>query len=215
MNALRRVRRRPIKGIEPLIKENESDGSGCSTDTSACELEATIANDASSLTGLHLKSCMKVRTQRDSLSWGVQVDLPSSAPTIKVRFDTVEFRQYPIILSDNPSTSFGPPIGIGWDYDTSETSTVDIDLYEEECERDGHRRSRVELKVPSHTRVHMLKLAGYSRDEIADATKSVLKSKKQRRASLELTISERVDIMKHGIKGMIPGGIQQTEMRNM
>ena len=45
----------------------------------------------------------------------------------EVRFVSVELREYPIILGDNPSCTAGPPIAIAldWDYDTLTSCTID------------------------------------------------------------------------------------------
>ena len=65
----------------------------------------------------------------------------------EVRIDKVKFRVYPIILSDNPSTSSGPPIGLGWRYDSKETLISDIDSYETIREEPGIRRMKMELII--------------------------------------------------------------------
>lgn len=222
MDAFQRVRRRSqIKGMKPvdekrrataLVSEEEFDVSGRTVDADASHRsipepaqcrQAEVVGDASCLAGRLLKSCMKIRTQRDSLAMISQVNLPSAqTPTIKeaadVRFDTVEFRHHTIILSDNPSTSSGPAIGIGWSYDPSETITLDVGQYEDE--REGSRRSKKEIIVPKHLRERRLREAGYSRSEIASATRSADRSKAQRRSSQEMQkfepLLEKVETMK-------------------
>ena len=109
---------------------------------------ARVVGDRSGLEGRHLKGCLKVKTQYESLARIPLLRLrlePSVDRT--VRFSTVEVRQYGRVLSNNPSTSCGPPIGIDWTYDPDETLLVDLDIYEreQECRR---RRNR-ELIIPA------------------------------------------------------------------
>ena len=170
---------------------------------------AKVIGDTSCLAGRQLKSCLKVQTQRDSLTRILQMKLPSYTPTIMethdVRFDVVEFREYHRILGDNPSTTSGPPIGISWIYDPKETIVVDLDLYE--CDREGSRRNKRDLAIPPDVREEMLREVGYSRNEIANAVRRARKEKNQRSASIQQQkfdpILERVDTVKHGVTRML------------
>ncbi|KAL7529518.1 hypothetical protein ACHAXR_003010 [Thalassiosira sp. AJA248-18] len=170
---------------------------------------AKVIGDTSGLTGRHLKSCLKVRTQRDSLARISQLVLPYT-PTIMettnkgVRFDLVEFREYRRALSDNP-TSSGPPIGIDWGYDPKDTIILDLDMYE--TDRDGYRRHKKELAIPSSFREEMLIDAGYSRYDIRLATRRARKDKERRNASFHQQkfdpLLERLESVKYGAKRMI------------
>lgn len=227
MGAFMRVRRlsRSIAGASP---HGEKIAAGCEVDCSVRTAEVDMSTGSmprserarasgSSLEGEEdggprRKSCMKVRTQRDSLDRISQLNLPSYAPTITepfdVRFYTVEFRQYPIVLSDNPSTTSGPPIGIGWDHDPAGTVTLDVDQYEDERDREGSRRKQAELVIPKHSREYILRKAGYTREEIVQATWGANRSRKQRRASLEMQrfdpLLETVETMRRGVKRITP-----------
>mmetsp|Transcript_10627 Transcript_10627/g.18673 ORF Transcript_10627/g.18673 Transcript_10627/m.18673 type:complete len:205 (-) Transcript_10627:80-694(-) len=147
------------------------------------EFERNMAN---SIAGRHFKSCLKVRTQSEPLAM-VHLKAQSYTPTIikvpkKVRFDVVEFREYPRIMSDNPSSN-GPPIGIGWVYDSKDTVKIDLNIYE--CAQEGNRRQKKELIIPPHVREAMLREAGYSRKEIARACKLARNDIGRRTASLK------------------------------
>ncbi|KAL7541892.1 hypothetical protein ACHAXR_011349 [Thalassiosira sp. AJA248-18] len=140
--------------------------------------------------GQHLKSCLTVKTHRDSVASLYSFKDSSTTGNNRVRFDTVEFRMYPIVLGDNPSTSSGPPIGLGWRYATEDTLEEDIDIYE--SYRDGDdtqesiRRLKTELRIPPSVREHMLIEAGYSRHEIRLAAKRLQKDKERRIESFRL-----------------------------
>ncbi|KAL7525941.1 hypothetical protein ACHAWF_001577 [Thalassiosira exigua] len=163
--------------------------------------------------GRRAAGCLKVQTQRDSLARissssgpSVALELDPISEQKQVHFDTVEFREYPRILGDNPYTSSGPPIGIGWRYCPEDTVTVDLDLYESGVE--GSRRSKQELAIPADVRVDMLREAGYSRMEINAAVKTAREVKKRRGTALKNQkfdpVLERVETVKCGVKRMIP-----------
>ena len=122
-------------------------------------IPAKVIGDTSPLAGRQLKSCMKVASQRDSLariartSRPEDIDISSSRclqPVLEpkqIRFGNVEFREYTRRLSDNPSTSSGPPIGIGWDFNPEDTISIDLEVYEDD--REGSRRTKRELAIPA------------------------------------------------------------------
>jgi hypothetical protein len=163
-----------------------------------------------------LKSCLKIRTQLESLARmdGTAKTVPVHSPgpdqvseknNIAVRFNSVEFRQYVRVLSDNPSTSSGPPIGIGWKFIPEDTIQIDLDLYECGCE--GLRRSGKELVLPRDLRENMLREVGYSRSDIINAIRSVQKAKARRNVSFHNQkyepIVERVESVKYCVRRLI------------
>ncbi|KAL3762370.1 hypothetical protein ACHAW5_011111 [Stephanodiscus triporus] len=126
--------------------------------------------------GQIIKSCSTIHTHHESLnnqSTSTHSDLNRS-----VRFHTVEFREYPIILCDNPSAS-GPPVGLGWGYDPKNTLQAQVDAYE--ANREGLRRSKSELRIPPYVREFILLENGYTRSEIRSMVKMLEKVKERRR----------------------------------
>ena len=100
------------------------------------------------------------------------------------RSANVKFREYALVLSDNPTTTSGPPIGIGWNYYPKDASFVDLDEYE--SGRGGNRRSERELSLPPDLRdIIMLREIGYSRKEILEAIRIANKDKIWRRVSIQ------------------------------
>jgi hypothetical protein len=83
----------------------------------------------------------------------------------RVTFENVCVRDYPITLSVNPASRFGPAIELGWDY--NDEIIVPIDEYEER--RHSQRRSLHRLYLFFPTRIDRLKNLNYTDDEIQAA----------------------------------------------
>jgi hypothetical protein len=103
----------------------------------------------------------------------------TTRPQARVSFSTVRIREYQIILSDNPSSPLGVPIGLGWDHD-DEGVVLSVDGFEERP-----RRSRFEYQIPPADRFILLKQAGYSASEIKRARKEVDQARYGRQKTLE------------------------------
>ncbi len=100
-----------------------------------------------------------------------------------VQFSTIEIREYPITLGDNPGGRSGPPISLGWDYSIS--SKMNLDTYE--SRRDPTiRRSISEFYISSQDRVcALLKTDGCSMKDIFDACATARSIRKDRRQNIE------------------------------
>jgi hypothetical protein len=176
-----------------------------------------------SLGGSHLRGCMKVKTQLESIArtpYSPHISFPhmssssdaAGGPSLRplkehnLRFGTVEFRHYYCILGDSPSTSSGPPIGIGWSYDPKHTIMVNLEEYEQGSI--GIRRAKHELKIPSHVRETMLREVGYSRRDLKAAVDINRKEMTRRMTSIQQQkldhVREGVETMKHGVRRIIP-----------
>ena len=160
-------------------------------------------------TGHSLKSCMTIKTHQESLNSSTH----SVGSTKSVRYDTVEFREYPIILCDNPSTSSGPPIGLGWAYDPKDTIRTEINAYEAYRDGDGEtttqsiKRNKNELRIPPDIREDFLLQLGYSRSEIRSAVELSMKDKKRIQATVKH--DQRVEPIRKGIQS-IKRGMNRT-----
>ncbi|KAL7549919.1 hypothetical protein ACHAWF_013172 [Thalassiosira exigua] len=189
--------------------------SGFDFDASAATCRTADADESGRM-GCHAVGrlaggCMKVQTQRDSLariasgSTDALLELRPMPKRKEVKFHEVEIREYPRILGDNPSTSSGPPIGIGWRYRPEDAVVVDLDLYERRAE--GTRRTKADLIIPADVRVDMLREVGYSRCEISGAVRTARKAKERRRSALNNpkfdSLLEGIETVKCGVKGMI------------
>lgn len=92
-----------------------------------------------------------------------------------VRFGSVQVREYDRIVGDHPDTKYGPPIGIGWDYEIQ--SELSLDDYENtrKATRQGVRR------LTSMTRRNILRnVDGVTEDDIQHAENEVQRIKQQR-----------------------------------
>ena len=81
---------------------------------------------------------------------------------LHVRFDSIQIRDYNVTLGDNPSTLYGPPISLDWEYD--ERDPMCLDKYEEGR---STRRKMHQMHMLSRQRANLLKIAaGVTDDEI-------------------------------------------------
>jgi hypothetical protein len=110
-----------------------------------------------------------------------------------VRFSSVEVREYPICMGDNPGSFKGAPISMDWDFFASKTLPVD------DFELRPRRLQMQQFYMDPLQRVLILKRVGYSGDEIKEGTARVneLRARRQRtKDSLRFTpffeSSERV-----------------------
>jgi hypothetical protein len=102
------------------------------------------------------------------------------SPSKRVAFTKVHVRSYERTLGDNPSVTEGPPIGIGWDFDSEDHYSVD----EWENYRHDNRRPSDHLTVSRDARQIILSEAGFTQREIANSIRCVLKVKHQRRTTV-------------------------------
>ena len=134
----------------------------CDTDTST---DAPLKSKESIALSYDYDDC---NTGAISLNTSVSIFLESAEliRNKKVSFSEVEFREYGIILGDNPSCSHGPPIALGWDL----MNSFSLPLDEFERISSDKRRSLKELLLPRHVRERLLLELDYSRSEIREVT---------------------------------------------
>ncbi|KAL3823500.1 hypothetical protein ACHAXA_010822 [Cyclostephanos tholiformis] len=105
---------------------------------------------------------------------------PSAAflfPTKEVCFASVQVREYPVILGDNPSCTSGPPLTLDWNYNAELSCTID----EWERRRDTTRH----LRVPSSVRMEYLLDTGFTLAQVLTAIQDVEKCQRLRFSSIE------------------------------
>mmetsp|Transcript_17491 Transcript_17491/g.49415 ORF Transcript_17491/g.49415 Transcript_17491/m.49415 type:complete len:158 (-) Transcript_17491:278-751(-) len=96
-----------------------------------------------------------------------------------IQFTDVEIREFRVRLGDNPNCSAGAPIALG---DEVACYSRNLELYEHF--RSGERRHGKKLILSVPKRAALLMKAGYTVDEIAQATMDVDVIKRQRRDSM-------------------------------
>jgi len=99
-----------------------------------------------------------------------------------VSFSTIETRVYETILGDNPSCSCGAPLSLGWEYDETKTTCETVNDYE--LRRGKRSIVQSELSLSKLERQKILYGLGYTRKEVTDVVRSMLKLKKQRRQTV-------------------------------
>jgi hypothetical protein len=110
----------------------------------------------------------------------------SETTTKATRFDTIEIRYYPVVLSDNPAGKYGPPIELGWEYYTTEQHDVDgcnasklnLDAYEME-----RRPRRKKIYLSQVAREAMLRNANYTEKELQEAMRRKNRARSSRTAN--------------------------------
>ena len=102
-----------------------------------------------------------------------------------VNFGNLRIQKYPIILGDNPSVSYGPPISIGWQW--FQDIEQDIGEYESQRprrkvtyynQRRHHGPKWILLMISQVRREEMLEQAGYSKEEVRAAQREVARVKR-------------------------------------
>jgi hypothetical protein len=106
----------------------------------------------------------------------------------RVAFSQVQVRMYPITLGENPGGVEGPPLELSWDYFT--LAAASVDEFERHRVRPKYqRRSLHALWITPQRRCALLLQAGFSKNEIVDATNSVT-AERTARASFQQAISK-------------------------
>lgn len=101
-----------------------------------------------------------------------------------VSFCEVKVRNYERILEINPSVTSGPAVGIGWNYSPDDDEIFSLENFEEV--REFARCSSIDqLAIPRDEREHLLRAWGYTQREIACSVRSILRSKNQRKQTIQ------------------------------
>lgn len=106
---------------------------------------------------------------------------------------------------DNPSCSRGPPLSIGWKHDPQKLKRIAIDSYENHPSRkDRPQVHEFDLLMDRTEREQTLLDLGYTKAEIAAATRQTLKDKKKRRQTADnlsaCFMEEKVEGMKKSLR---------------
>lgn len=166
-------------------------------DTSVADL--TVSSDEEHT---NLASCMHktAMTPRSSMR-RTQRNIPSPSPTLatvscgsscnssiassnnpheaiqrRVTFGTVEIREHPRILGDNPSVKRGPALSLGW-YDNGKELSYDMDTFE--AMRANERRTNIALS--STVRKKLLLRHNVSHSAMRQSKLEIAKIKRSRR----------------------------------
>lgn len=125
-------------------------------------------------------SSLRVKSVTDSIRNPGIVKIKNLAVAKGVTFDTLEVREFPIILGDNPSCEGGPPLTIDWGFDPDTHFAIDIEQFEL---MRGVRRTSDKLKLDRPTRERVLVTTGTTQKEIASCIRKLRKDQHQRMVS--------------------------------
>ena len=131
---------------------------------------------------------------------------------LSVKFSSIEIREYPMELGDNPSVSSGPPITIGWEPQMI-CEPVDLETYES---NHPPRRSNLEMSLPLSIRKEILSNSnGMTPRQIVAGTKNVNLERARRKRSGEMqhldAVKEKMERTKRGLKNAIIRGRKKKE----
>jgi hypothetical protein len=130
----------------------------------------------------------------------------------KVSFNTITVREYGMILGEHPWCSFGPPVQMDWPY--NELPTLDIDVYEALARRSG-RRTPQDFVLPYYKRKHLLLRAGYSKQELMEATRHANKTKRLRAATRSLLFFSKLEEALQSAKRKVQRLVSNTHGKKM
>ena len=123
-----------------------------------------------------------------------------------VRFDRIVITEFPVILGDNPAVTSGAPVTIDWK--PQGEKNYSIDAYER-CRPIRRRRRRLLISVSN--RAILLLAAGYSIDDIADASINAQQIKFSRQESMNASqYSERVSLLVENTNDALNDMVQNT-----
>lgn len=133
-----------------------------------------------------------------------------------ISFGDVTITEFGYQLGDNPACSSGAPVQIAWvNKEDSQAVTLDLDMYEY-CKKNKsptsnkeRKRRLKELQMDVPTRAQILLKAGYTLDEIANATLKVEQIQKQRQESISHNPPPGWETMTNVLEatGKLPKGI--------
>lgn len=120
--------------------------------------------------------------------------------TSMVDFSTLEIREYPITLGNNPGGVQGPPICLDWKHEEEKTVFVSLDEYETKREP---RRSENDLYIPECLRRWKLLEQGVSMRRMQKASKEADNVRKQRKKTIQIVTGKTPPSALDELKGMV------------
>lgn len=136
---------------------------------------------------------------------------PKNTSGFAVKFESVEIREFPITLGDNPSVSQGAPFTIDWEpqeiYDP-------VGLEEYESSRPP-RRDYLQMAIPSSIRKDMLLKSGFTNQQIVTGCRDLNFERTRRKKSMQVQhldgLHESLEKAKRGLKNIVIKGRKKKE----
>lgn len=139
---------------------------------------------------------------------------PHQPRKMRVFFSHLQIRTYETIMSDNPSCSGGPSIGIGWRYDPVHyVATIDeyaahqARLYGRTHDGQPIEPRPEDLVLHRCEREFILLKTGYTRQDMVDSVRALNKAKNKRRQTVHnlpvAFVEEGMEVMKRTLRRWI------------
>jgi len=151
-----------IKTVEPTEEELSLSNSSQGDTLRTADLDASSGSSQCRYRG----GCMKIQSSSQPLAQNKR----------NISWGGLVIRSHDIVLGDNPATTSGPPLTIGWNVAT--TNTLSIDDYEKHRPL---RRRMSDLIIPRVERERRLMEAGYSRGELRQMQEKLEEIKRSRK----------------------------------
>lgn len=103
----------------------------------------------------------------------------------RISFGTIQIREHGVTIGDNPSCSYGTPVSLDWEHQDLEELKVE----EYESFRTSRQRTKKEFYMNHFQRNNLLKLNGYSTNEIKQSKDLVRKFRNQRERTKFLALN--------------------------
>ncbi|KAL7541358.1 hypothetical protein ACHAXR_011318 [Thalassiosira sp. AJA248-18] len=142
---------------------------------------------------------------------GVDPFLLSNSNKKGVCFASVQVREYPVILGDNPSCTSGAPIALSWNHDLDSSISID----EWEGQRCIERRTKEEIRIPASVRAEWLLDAGYSVSHVHEVIQDVEAAKRRRRSSIvKSSFQDKAEVVAETMKRKLGRATGKRERSN-
>lgn len=112
----------------------------------------------------------------DDVNFAPSSGFEEGATKKRISFGTIQIREHAQTIGDNPSCSYGTPVQLDWDHQDLE----DVEVDEYETFRVNKTRTKQEFHLNHFQRMNLLKLKGFSVNEIKDSKRRVNKTRRQR-----------------------------------
>lgn len=156
------------------------------------------------------KSCLKVKTQSDSLSTKGLFSLTTQEDK-SVYFSTIDIHTHALALGD-AVPSGGPALTIAWESDY--TTSFAVDEYEDL--RGENVRKRDELRVPAYIRKEWLQKEGYTLKEIMKAQAKALQVARGRMESVRDSVEfeQKKELVKRKFQKWVLHPLSPTDKKH-
>lgn len=142
------------------------------------EKAASLTGEQNSNTGLRRIQSYSILKTSDTYNNTPQISIKRTTS-----FSTLEIREYPITLGDNPGGAQGPPISLDWEHNKKQTKVIPLEMYEE---LRPPRRTRHEMHMAHNLRRwRLIREKGYTLKDLEEASRAAEAVRKQRKKSAE------------------------------